>query len=169
MRGQRGRDRAQVDGHVHKGTFGETPAALARWDALHAVHQRIGAIMGHERAVAAQAARAAVKEGAVDRIKGRLPPVPVGLGPLVVAFLAQGLLIVVEEQAVPGQEVGGAVDGEGLVHVHDDEVVVAGLGAGHLDGIVSGGKGGQAVDCFGVLYAFLWGEGMPVVVLAQGT
>lgn len=162
--GQRRGDGPQVDGPVGEGALFQTAAASAGGQAVVAVEQRVGAVVRDVDAVAAQAAGTAVEQRAAQRVKGRLAPVPVGLGVVVAALVAQGLLVVVQEEAVPGEEVGGAVDVVGLVHVHHDEVVEAGLGAGHGDGVVSGGEAHEALHGVGVLDAFLWGEGMPVCV-----
>lgn len=116
--------RAQVDGIVDKRPRGDAAAAAAGGE----VHGRVAlvgvdddvVVLGvvHGGAVAAHGGRAAVKDGRVgEALLGGSGPVPVGEGALVAALIAQGLLVLPDEPAVPAQEAGGLVDGEGLVDV----------------------------------------------------
>lgn len=107
---QRRGDRAQVGRHVAEGPRRDAPAALTGRDAVLAVPVRVGAVVGHEVPVAAQAGGAAVEDGAVERVEGRLAPVPVRLCAFITAFFPQRRLVVGREDAVPGEEVGSPVD-----------------------------------------------------------
>jgi hypothetical protein len=76
---------------------------------------------------------------------------------------AQVLLEEVHEVAVEGQEEAGGVHEGGLLDVGDDEVVVAGAGAGGAVGRGEAGEGVEAVDggCEG--YFLGGGEVCPAV------
>lgn len=75
-----------------------------------------------------------------------LGPVPVGLVARVAALVAERLLVLVREPAVPWLEVARVVQAERLVDVGDDEIVEAGLGARGDRGWGAGGLGLEALD-----------------------
>lgn len=124
--------------------------------------------MRGEDSVSAHGCGGAVVDGGVEGVEGGFAPVLVGLVAGVGAFGAQGLFVGPEEIAVPGEEVGGAVDGEGLVDVHGDEVVVAGSCARGGEGGGDGEFGYEAFDGRGVGYSLVAGEGGPGIRVSCG-
>ena len=141
-------DGAKVDRHIGEGTSGDIATAKAggKLDVTTADAGRRdddGTVVGHVLAVAAQAVVITVEEGRLLGRRGVLGPVPVGLVAGVAALVTEGLLVLVDEPAVPGHEVAGVVDRHGLLDVGDDEVVEPGLGAG---GDISRGASGQALE-----------------------
>lgn len=64
---------------------------------------------------------------------------------------------------MPGQEVSGAVDGKGVLHMNSDEVIVSGFGAGVLGCREFGGCFGDALDSGDVGFFLRGGDVAPVV------
>lgn len=159
--------RPQVQRVVGKGAARHTPAARAGGQ----VHLRGGARVDDDlvrarvverRPVPGQGRVAAVEDGRVgEPALGRLGPVPVREAPRVPALVAQGLLVLPDEPAVPAQEVGVEVDRGRLVDVRDDPVVEPGLGARGEGGRGLGLFALEAQDGGRVGYALVGGEIMP--------
>lgn len=87
--------------------------------------------------VAAQGSIAAIKKGRAERVMSILAPVPVRLPTLVIALVAECLLVCPGEVAMPGEEIGSAVNLKGLVDVDRDEVIKSTFGSGDLGGVMN--------------------------------
>lgn len=151
-----GHQGAEVNGEVGEGAFGYAAAARAAGELL--AWAELGAGVGADGiAVAAHAIFVAVEDGRVHEIRV-LGPVPVGLVACVGAFGAESGLVRPDVVAVPVHEVGGRMDGGRHVHVDDDEVIVAGFGAGVLAGGELAGLLEDTFDGSDVLLPFILGQ-----------
>jgi len=160
--GDEGRgDGAEVDLHVLEGAILQTAAAVSGRHAVKAGGQGWGAAVLGIDTVAAERRVAAVEDGRLERVLGPAPPVPVGLVALVSTLVAERLLERVGEPPMPRQEVGRAVNGQRLVDVHGDEVVIPRLGSGYLGRVVLGRLAHQTLDGSDVVFALGLGEGAP--------
>lgn len=79
----------------------------------------------HKGPIAPHACVGAIEHRGPPQIFLVREPIPVRLVALVSAFLAQGLLISVDDLSVPAQEVACYMNRQSLVHVLCDEIVVA--------------------------------------------
>jgi hypothetical protein len=77
-----------------------------------------------ERSITRHTSLAAVQERSTLRIMRPVSPVVVWLEALVAALVSEGLLKSPYVVSVPGQEVGGEMDVEGLLDVGYDEIIV---------------------------------------------
>lgn len=110
-------------------------------------------------AVASETRVAAVKDGRVLRRVRVLWPVPVRLVAFVAALFAESFLVRVDEPAVPGWEDAGEVDVEGLLDVHDGEVVEPRSGSGRDVSWRSGWEALQTEHRIHVVESLLTREG----------
>jgi len=107
--GQTQGSRSQVDLHAsertgsHSTTTGASGQMEVRQTGLAAEHDVAG--LGDLKTVSAHGGCGAVEDGgSLEARFGGLGPVPVGLRAFVAAFVAEGLLILPGEEAVPGEE-----------------------------------------------------------------
>jgi len=133
-KGEAGQDGAEVDGHVAEGAGGDAAAAGAGREGVEGGRGdgEGDSVVGDGCSVAGHGVLGGVgvEKGRVFGVGRPAPPVPVGLGTEVAAFGAQGLLVVPDVVAVPGEEEGRHVVARGLLDVHDRVVIEAGFGAG---------------------------------------
>ena len=103
-----GGERPEVDGHAGKGALGHAAAAGADGDLVDAEGDgaQDDVVVRLLDAVAREREFVAVEERRVLRVVRITPPVPVGLVAGVAAFGAEGVFVVPEVVAVPGQEEG---------------------------------------------------------------
>lgn len=155
--------RGKVDGKLalSKWTRLNTSTSLSWWNAVDASGKSISAVVLSEDTVSGHGVVGAVEQWGGQRVGGGFSPVPVWLSTLVVTLLDQGLLVVPGEKSVPCEEGGSDVDGEGLLDVDSNEVIVAGLGSWSDLWVELGWKLGQADDSVGVGLALRWEEGGP--------
>lgn len=117
--------------------------------------------VGDVGAVGAKRVRGAVEEGGEARVRVGEGPVPVGEGVGVGADGAEGLLVEVQEEAVPGEVAAVGEDVVGLQGEGGDEVVVAVADAGDEGEGGGGGLVGEAVEGVDVGGAFGFGHAAP--------
>lgn len=109
----------------------DTTAAFTSRSLSRAVYFRLVSL-------ATKTCRAAIEKWACLQALGPFWPVPVWLCAIVVALVSQRLFKRSHIVAVPGEEVSSAVDEWRLLHVDNDEVVIAGFGARVVDRIQLG-------------------------------
>jgi hypothetical protein len=107
-----------------------------------------------ERSITRHTSLAAVQERSTLRIMRPVSPVVVWLEALVAALVSEGLLESPYVVSMPGQEVGGEMDVEGLLDVGYDEIVVPTFGAGGDGCDSSCGKRAETLYCFDVVKPF---------------
>lgn len=146
---------------LSKWTGLNTSTTLSWWNAVDASGKSISAVVLSEDAVSGHGVGGAVEHWGGQWVGGGFSPVPVWLGTLVVTLLDQGLLVVPGEQSVPCEEGGRVVDGEGLLDVDGNEVIVAGLCSWSDLWVELGWELGQAEDGVGVSLPLRWEEGSP--------
>ena len=143
---------------AREGTGVDTAATGARGEGN--VHEaEVGVITPlNEDTVTAERELVTVEELALVRCLSIAGPVPVGKGSSVAAGVDEVVLPLPDEVTVPGEEVGGDVNGHGHVNVGGNILVVAGLHTGVCGSIGSGRDFLQAHDGIGEALAVLVGH-----------
>lgn len=153
-------DRTEVDDHVFEGARIDASSSIARRDG-DLTSSNLAAVMGDVLAVAGQAVVASIKDLGSKRVRGAGAPVPVWLVASVTTLITEGLFEEPSVVAVPGEEVGGTMDGQRLLDVDGNKVVVAAAGTRNHIGVNLRGELHQAEDRINVGPPLVLGEARP--------
>ena len=73
--------------------------------------------------VASKTVLVSVEDWGVLRGRSVFGPVPIGCVTFVATLVAEGLFVLVQEPAMPAEEIASVVNLEGFLHVDHDEVI----------------------------------------------
>lgn len=131
--GQVSEDGAEIHWPILQGARGYTAATFALWDLDHRCFVGRDPIEGLVRTssdtIATNRRSGTVKHRRLHRVVGPSWPVVVGLIAFVPTLFSESLLIRMGEVAVPRKEVTSIVDGEGLLNVCRNKVIIPILAA----------------------------------------
>lgn len=163
--GRAGKNGAKVDRPVLEGTGSDasTSDAMRDLDQRVLVERNAGPrlIRATQDAISTKGGRRAIKQRGLQGILGPPRVAVIGLGTLIAALIAQGLLVNPHEVTVPRKEVTRHVDAEGLLDMNRNKVVIAVAASWALLLRVFGGRIGQALNCRDICLLLVRGEGGP--------